>query len=975
MFDPPPAPAMPETRRLDAHSKSPMPESLLARLELTPEQVDLLPRKTGRAVVNFLLRWEAFAEALAVLDLWQDDGFVTTMDARARALSGLGRHGEAADLMVQRIAMFRSVSSEQLLGEMLIRAGRIDEAHELARSLTDGYPEGVGGWALLGDVMLVRRDLAAAERAYLRYQEIAPTRLEPAIGLATTALLRGDPVAASAYASRALSLGEDGGANAQELKVLLEIVEAIPDENRVREIRTLLADRFDRELAAVVGQVEAEAARGGRRRATKEERAQSAGPRASSATPEPPAITDLETLPVHAMEVRRYTKAAHDLFGFANLLPAQAQILSRAGNGENVLAILPTGGGKSLCYQLPAFLDFAGAVHAPSPRESLGSLTIVVSPLISLMKDQVENLPPALAEHTLALNSSLESAEVQRRLSDLANGRYRLVYAAPERLRMWPFVDVLRRRGVARVVIDEAHCVSSWGHNFRPDYLHIAQAHRDLGAPPILALTATAPTRVRQDIEKQLFGRGGDAPRMTVIAADSFRPNLHLSAIHAANADEKQQTLLGLCHALEGSGIVYAGTRALTEELATLLQSRGENALAFHAGMSPRDRASIQERFIAGEVRILVATVAFGMGIDKPDIRFILHFGLPATLEGYYQEAGRAGRDGQPARCVLLYAQSDRARLTRLANQDEMTVEFLRAVWQQVRRHMQGRNPGAIAMDDVVRELQADETQVRVALGLLEQAGLIERRYDVPRALSLVLRAPPPQGTGREFVQRTGLATGREASYGYMDLAQRCAADPVRLEAALLDWQAEGWLRVNSSGRDLLITIPPSPADAQQRVALLVDRLLAVRQQQVHEIFAYARTRTCRHGYLAAYLGGVARKRCRQCDNCGADALPAIDAGLPDEREQFAIILEAVRERSLGRRNLAKVLHGDADVKEPYKQLAAFGALAYRSDSAIGKMVEDLVERGLLEEHHFDDGGAVVQLSSRGWQTVRTRPA
>lgn len=969
--------------------------SLLDRLALNPEQVDLLPKKVARSVVDFLLRWEAFVEALGVLDLWQDDGFVTTMDARARALSGMGQHAEAAALMEQRVAAFRSLSSEQLLGEMLIRAGRIDDAQDLARRMREMAPDRAGGWALLGDVLLVRRDLVAAEHAYLRYQEVAPQRLEPAIGLATLSLLRNDPVTASAYASRAWTLASEGGASVLELKVLLEIVEAIPDENQVREIRSALVERFDRELAAMVEQVESAAPRGSRRRAARDEppvHERRTAEALHQPSPQSQPSTDLASLAVDAQEVRRYTEAAHRLFGFSTLLPAQAQILSLAGRGENVLAILPTGGGKSLCYQLPAFLDFVegGAGQSAALRGDMGPLTLVVSPLIALMKDQIENLPPALAAHTLALNSAMSGADVQRGLAEIANGRYRLVYAAPERLRLLPFLDVLRRRGLARLVIDEAHCVSSWGHNFRPDYMHIAQAHRDLGAPPILALTATAPTRVRQDIEQHLVGRSAGAPRMTVIAADSFRPNLLLSAIRVADVDDKQAALLGLCLALEGSGIVYARTRALTEELAALLESRGESAEAFHAGISPAERAAIQERFIGNETRILVATVAFGMGIDKPDIRFILHFGLPSSLEAYYQEAGRAGRDGQPARCVLLYSSSDKSILTGLVNREALSVDFLRAVWQQARRLMKARNPGAVAMDDLVREMQValasanaaqfdeykagekraddtkvDETKVRVALGLLEQAGLLERRYDIPRGVSLFMRTLPRAGDGAEFAQRIRLNPSREMEFGYMDLCQQSGVDPGRLEAALLDWQAEGWLHVASSGRDLLITIPPAPADAQQRVAALVDRLQAVRHQQVQEIYAYARTRSCRHGYLAAHLGGVARAKCHQCDNCGAGALPEIDSGLPSDAEQTRIIVEAARERVLGPRTLARVLHGDARVGPGLTSLRAYGTLKYRSEVAITHLIDDLVERGTLTLIAYDNGATVITVRDR----------
>ena len=295
------------------------------------------------------------------------------------------------------------------------------------------------------------------------------------------------------------------------------------------------------------------------------------------------------------------------------------------------------------------------------------------------MKDQLDSLPSGLRRRATTLNSSLQGDELRARLERVTAGAYRLVYAAPERLRQPPFLHALRRAGLNRLVIDEAHCVSLWGHDFRPDYLYIAQAREALGHPPLLAMTATAPTRVRRDILQRL----GD---MRVIAGDVTRPNLHLEVFHARNADEKLSYLVNFCQAQPGSGIVYGGTRARCEELAALLRQQGVSAAHYHAGLTDRDR--VQDDFMAGRVRVVVATVAFGLGIDKPDIRFIVHIVPPPSLEAYYQEAGRAGRDGLPARCLLMYATSDRATLTRRARQDVIPVEFLRQVYKAVKTRL-----------------------------------------------------------------------------------------------------------------------------------------------------------------------------------------------------------------------------------------------------------------------------------------------
>lgn len=234
------------------------------------------------------------------------------------------------------------------------------------------------------------------------------------------------------------------------------------------------------------------------------------------------------------------------------------------------------------------------------------------------------------------------------RLEQTAQGAFKLVYAAPERLRQVPFLDALRHAGVSLLVVDEAHCVSLWGHDFRPDYLFISKAWQELGRPPILAVTATATTHVRDDIQAALG-------KMRLIATDIHRPNLRLEARKLFNEQQKRQSLLALCSEMKGSGIVYTMSRKRCEALADMLEREGESVMHYHAGIA--DRAAAQDRFMQGQARIVVATVAFGMGIDKENVRFIIHFDPPGALENYHQEVGRAGRDGLPARCVLLFTE------------------------------------------------------------------------------------------------------------------------------------------------------------------------------------------------------------------------------------------------------------------------------------------------------------------------------
>ncbi len=595
------------------------------------------------------------------------------------------------------------------------------------------------------------------------------------------------------------------------------------------------------------------------RRATKPRRSRQ---RAAPALPKPL---------LNPQEEQALTQAARRFYGFPSLRHPQAEIMACVRRGEDVLAILPTGAGKSLCYQLPVLLD-------PPER----GLTLVVSPLIALMKDQVDNLPAPLRQHAVAINSSLP--DVDAAVRDVAAGRYRLVYVAPERLMQRPFLHALRQAGVARLVIDEAHCVSAWGHDFRPDYLNLSriraelsrndgpaasQSHMASGPVPLLALTATAPAHVRTDMQQRLFNAGKRRPH--VITADTFRPNLHLSAVAAPNKDEKLRHLLRTCHILvdEGlsTGIVYARSRRRCEELAALLTQQGLRAEAYHAGL--QDRAAVQERFMRGETPIIASTIAFGMGVDKADIRFVVHDGLPDSVESYYQEAGRAGRDRQPARCILLHSPGDRLLLSRRASENLLDVDFLNALYDTLRTHL-GAQPGDVRIvnpRDVRSRLKRSEVDVRVGLSLLEQAALLSRRLDVPRWLTLQATAPR-EGRFGDFAASIKLPRQRDARYPFERASELSGVSVDALEEYLLTWQAHGLLRSEPSGRGLLYTVHDTVPETRARIDNLLVQYRQVQQQRVDDIVHYATTTDCRHGALAERLGGARRERCGACDNC-----------------------------------------------------------------------------------------------------------
>jgi ATP-dependent DNA helicase RecQ len=329
------------------------------------------------------------------------------------------------------------------------------------------------------------------------------------------------------------------------------------------------------------------------------------------------------------------------IFGFDGFRPGQQAIVRDALERRDVLALMPTGGGKSLCFQLPALLQ--------------PGVTLVVSPLIALMQDQVRQLQnngiPAAY-----INSSLDGGEIQRRTAALVNGEYKLLYLAPERLLLPEFLDGPLQRldrgvGINAFVIDEAHCVSEWGHDFRPEYRQLARLRRRYPAVPVLAFTATATGRVRDDIINQLVLRD------PAVHVSSFnRPNLFYRVRPKDKATYRE--LLTLAKG-GGSGIVYCLSRKRVDELAAKLQQDGIRAGAYHAGLDADTRRDTQDAFIRDDLQVIVATIAFGMGIDKPDVRWVVHYDLPRTLEGYYQESGRAGRDGDPASCILYFGAAD----------------------------------------------------------------------------------------------------------------------------------------------------------------------------------------------------------------------------------------------------------------------------------------------------------------------------
>ena len=401
--------------------------------------------------------------------------------------------------------------------------------------------------------------------------------------------------------------------------------------------------------------------------------------------------------------------ALREHFGYESFNPGQVEVITRVMAGEDTLAILATGAGKSLCYQLPALL--------------LPGTTVVVSPLIALMKDQLDMLAERGITATVALNSTLSEEQEMAAVARIASGQMKIVFVTPEKLEDDAFVSILQELEVPLFVVDEAHCISQWGHDFRPAYLNLGKVIGQLGHPTVLALTATATPAVREDILAQL-----GIPGVKPIVKGFDRPNLRYEVKRAESESGKLKILRELFQNgdLDGTGIIYTATIKNALEVQKHLQDELSLPVAvYHSKLQKHDRTAVHELFMGEAIRAVVATNAFGLGIDKPNIRFVVHYDLPGSVEAYTQEAGRAGRDGDPSKCVLIYRMSDTRVQNYFLTGKYPDIEEVQKVFGTL-EIFGGTQEGGVSLTDLRKITQLPLTKLKVILALLKKGGFIE---------------------------------------------------------------------------------------------------------------------------------------------------------------------------------------------------------------------------------------------------------
>ena len=642
-------------------------------------------------------------------------------------------------------------------------------------------------------------------------------------------------------------------------------------------------------------------------------------------------------------------------FGLTSFRAGQEEVIDAVFSGRDTLCIMPTGGGKSLCYQLPTIA-----------REGV---TIVVSPLIALMKDQVDSLQEQGFAAT-CINSSLQPADQFARIDAMVNGQYKMVYVAPERLKSVAFVQAIAETNVQLLAVDEAHCISQWGHDFRPDYARLGRLRKLLGNPQTVALTATATQTVREDICKVL-----ELEDPAVFVTGFARKNLALCVESPASNSQRDEHLVQFLQSTPGSGIVYASTRKNCEHVVELISGKIKRKIEYyHAGLDGAQRRSVQENFMTGRTPIIVATNAFGMGIDKSNLRFVLHYNLPGSIEAYYQEAGRAGRDGKPSTCLMLYAYQDRFLQEFFIENSYPSREIVKQVYEYLAAFKQ--DPIEITLQQIKEDLglSIGSSGVGNCENLLEKCGAIERLDSqqnmagirINSELSTLIDYLPRDARTQRHVLR-GLEKQAGPIRNELVLFQ-----PKRLEKELeMKWSAISRAIREIKKLEQIDFVPPFRGraihviDPTKRFVELNLDFSELKKRKAEELarldtmIRLATTRRCRQNEILEYFGDPARGDCGICDKCVQRAGSVGTSNFSGDRDAILYAIQvtlsgvARTKGRFGKTMIAQMLTGSKSKKMKQGGLAnlsTFGLLKRLRQTDVVSLLEWLCERGFIQQ-------------------------
>ncbi len=653
--------------------------------------------------------------------------------------------------------------------------------------------------------------------------------------------------------------------------------------------------------------------------------------------------------------------ALKETFGFDEFRDGQEEVVAAVLAGHDVLCVMPTGAGKSLCYQLPAILR--------------DGVTLVVSPLISLMQDQVESLRRH-GVNAAQIHSMVPLEEQDEAMDQAASGELKLLFVAPERFRNERFRRRILGVGISLVAVDEAHCISQWGHDFRPDYRRLGASLEALDSPQVLALTATAPPEVQDDVVTQL---GLDDPVRFIRGV--VRANLAYEVVRARGKDAKDRVLRDLLRH-DGAMLIYCATRKSVDRVHDWLRAERHPALRYHAGLDDGERAASQDAFLSGEAQLMIATNAFGMGVDRADIRTVVHYDIPRSVEAYVQETGRAGRDGEPARCVLLFNPADLHIQRFFLESSNPSRQVVTEVFRVLREMGEGRLE--LTADDIAKRMhiQSNGRAVASALAVLDRASVVRRGARgenlaqvtcLPAAGDLFVEHPLPPGLTRLFAHLVGrFGVDRASSLDVPALAASRGVTPETIRRGLTRLHDLSRIDYVAAFRGRATELREGPAeDALSHVDFeLLETKRGREEARLDEMIGLTATPGCRVRYLLGCFGVEESVSCGVCDRCAGRSRGVPPQVLDDRaREVLMAVLETVQtfEKRYGFGKLAAHLAGsrsEAVSRGPLSQGPTLGRLKHLGVKGADRWLRTAYDAGLLRlaPHKLSHGGRTVHL-------------